>query len=257
MKLARSVFVLLVLASVPATTVMVSACPDTGGTWIETLEFSGSCGSKPLHKIFLVENTVVAVNITVESSTGYASNYVQIQVSADGYTVGVFEPTEYPQEFTLSDIPSRGNWELKASVGFCQANLNTTIEGQIVLKHHVIGTPIPDNQRVIEGQGVKFNMPEYQDVGSYKMDYGDGTDTGWIKETRVEKKYDEPGTYMTRLALKLEDGTETGWGTETELHVVKSQKPDFNPVGSSIGIFLIIITALLALATGGREQTGT
>ncbi|MBN1389820.1 MAG: PKD domain-containing protein [Candidatus Thermoplasmatota archaeon] len=109
---------------------------------------------------------------------------------------------------------------------------------------------------VLPGEEVVFDLSGTTDgveVNAYRIDFGDGTDSGWVVTPRITHRYSGSGSY--RVTVKARDGVgheseENTWNIEVknELNIVLVLV-----VGVSV-VVLILILALVAAVLVNRRR---
>jgi PKD repeat protein len=107
-------------------------------------------------------------------------------------------------------------------------------------------------KKAVIGQKVKFSGASSSDsdgtVEEYKFDFGDGTDSGWQKESKAKHSYEEKGTYNVKVYVKDDLGGES---VSTEMVVTVEESSSFeiptNMLLGAVGLIIVIVIVIVVV----------
>jgi hypothetical protein len=110
------------------------------------------------------------------------------------------------ESFSVDDL-SVGKHTITLSVADDRHNIGTaSIDIEIELDNLPVAKLKTDESMILKGGRINFDASESSDVeggiSSYKFDYGDGTDSGWMGTPKVFKIYGKAGTYTATAMVK-------------------------------------------------------
>jgi parallel beta-helix repeat protein len=62
-------------------------------------------------------------------------------------------------------------------------------------------------------------------VASYLFNFGDGSDSGWISDSKISKVYSNPGSYLAKVKVRDNDGIESDWSNTVMITVTALPPP--------------------------------
>ncbi|MEM2704254.1 MAG: NosD domain-containing protein [Candidatus Bathyarchaeia archaeon] len=80
-----------------------------------------------------------------------------------------------------------------------------------------------DYQSVILDASASYDLDG--SVIAYWFDYGDGTNSGWVTNSKISKIYNNIGEYYVKVKVKDNDGSESDWSETIKIKVVASPDP--------------------------------
>jgi len=187
--------------------------PD-GSRWVETHGWKGNCTQKPVHQYFLVNNTALYMDFVIDfNGTSSFPGASLVVYGPDSFVLFSESIDVLHYEHRIGEITKRGRWKASLSVNYCSFDHPFEYRSRVNVTNRALTLPIPDDGRTEVGEdvvvsvaGLALSAPE-----KCRVDWGDGSDTGWSAQTQFTKAYDRPGTYKVRTMVQAEDGSMTGW----------------------------------------------
>jgi len=252
---------LLVLTLLPIGALDVVGDWATHGLrWEDRHIFVGNCTQHPVHDYFFVNETALAIDISVDFTTNTTFPGASLTIfGPDGFVVFSKDLDQMHYHSNITDITKRGRWKMALSVNYCSFEHPFEYTVHVTVENRYIAPPTTDGTEVKAGDTV-FVLVEGLNLSQgeqCRLDLGDGTVTPWFDQGAYPKAYSRPGTYSVRAMVRSPDGTTTGWSGALNLRIVEkgtgaSQREDLSTNGMAVAVALICLLALVAYLTSKR-----
>ncbi|UCE36394.1 MAG: PKD domain-containing protein [Thermoplasmata archaeon] len=215
--------------------------------WEEYVVFKGSCSEGNVRRHFQVNRTVVEiiVNLNWETEGGWADLDMLIE-DVEGYVANASSTSQMPEFMRVREFPNRGRWTFVVVPVSCGSSGSANYTANITLRNIILPELEVSATRVESGKNVTLTIiTSYENINSYYFDFGDETDSGWLKQSHVTKIYNKSGDYQPKARVRYSDGTESDL-VEGETISVKSigNEPDLLLIAVPYAIILAFITIL-------------
>jgi len=105
------------------------------------------------------------------------------------------------------------------------------------------------------GSRVTFDASGSEGTGlTYLIEFGDGTNSGWMEGPAVDHVYNNPGTYTVRLQVKNEDGLTQGSEGRIRITDEEAEQPDLLVVVGGSVLILGLLTLTMAAMNYRRRK---
>jgi hypothetical protein len=256
MRKASRIFVLVVfiLQIIFITPLSVSGNDEV--EWVEELSVSGTCSTDNIRRHIQVNSTVVEiiVNLTWGVNSQGANLDMWIE-HTQGFVVNASDSEDMPEVMRVSEFPNRGKWTLVIIPISCGSSGEAYFTANVSLRNIALPGFEISGTEIELGDNVTMTLSsQNQNVSQYFFDFGDGTDSGWIGQSSISRKYENSGEYLPKGKVQYSHGMESDW-VEVGSIEIKDQKEDLDIllIAQVTLIIMIIITVLVFIIIKKRK----
>lgn len=233
-------FVIVFILFTQVFTLMSNAgSKDHETEWNEFFEIGGSCGSDNVRTHFTVNRTVVEIMINLTWTTEGGGADLDMWVEhAESYVVNASDSEMMPEVMNIRKFPNRGRWTLVVVPISCGSSGMANFTANITLRNIILPNFRISSYEIEVGENVTMSMnSSSENVSRYMFDFGDRTDSGWIFESSITKKYETKGDYYPSAKVQYSDGTESDWVEAGLIEVIEEEE--------IINFFLVALISMI------------